>query len=141
MEKYAVLSLKLGVENNVGLIDNNKKGDSVMETTTFRYDCTSCKEEHIIKQEVHFIEGNYFFVSKINRPEDGKPETMIFHCTEEGNVLDWNGEFTVYEDINIAETVSRFKAVLWKHGLVAKSDELKAEANACNERFRQSDGE
>ena len=113
-----------------------------METTTFRYDCTSTIEaDHIIKQEVHFIGENYFFVSKINRPEDGKPETMIFHCTEEGNVLDWSEEFAVYEDIDIAETVGRFQAVLWKHSLIEKSDELKAEANACNERFRQSDGE
>tara|TARA_R100000700_G_scaffold41270_1_gene61097 strand:+ start:1927 stop:2334 length:408 start_codon:yes stop_codon:yes gene_type:complete len=135
MGKYAALSLRLGVENNVGLTDNNKKGDSVMETTTFRYDCT-LEADHIIKQEVHFIEGQYFLVSKI----DG-PETMVFHCTEAGNVLDWGGEFAVYEDIDIAETVKRFKAKVWKHNIIKLSDELKAEANACNERFRQSDGE
>ena len=44
-----------------------------METTTFRYDCTG-DAPHIIKQEVHFIGNNYFFVSKVNRPEDGEPE-------------------------------------------------------------------
>ena len=111
-----------------------------METTTFRYDCT-LEADHIIKQEVHFIEGQYFLVSKI----DG-PETMVFHCTEAGNVLDWAGEFAVYEDIDIAETVKRFKAKIWRHDLIKLSDELKAaslktEADACNERFRQSDGE
>jgi hypothetical protein len=140
MVKYAALNLRLGVENNVGLTDNNKKGDSVMETTTFRYDCT-IKAEHIIKQEVHLIEGQYFLVSKVNRPEDDGPETMVFHCTEAGNVLDWGGEFVVYEDIDIAETVSKFQSKLWTHSLKQKSEELKAEANACNERFRQSDGE
>ena len=111
-----------------------------METTTFRYDCT-VDAPHVIKQEVHFIEGNYFFVSKVNRPEDGKPETMVFECTEAGNVLNWSEEFAVYEDINIAETVDRFQSKLWTHSLKQKSEELKAEANACNERFRQSDGE
>ena len=69
------------------------------------------------------------------------PETMVFHCTEEGNVLDWGGEYTVYEDIDIAETVRKFEAVLWRHDLINLSDELKAEADACNERFRKSDGE
>ena len=107
-----------------------------MGTTTFRYDCTSCKEEHIIKQEVHFIAGNYFFVSKIKRLEDGEPETMIFHCTEAGNVLDWSGEYTTYDDISIQETVDRFHVLLLNHGLAEKE-----EADACNERFRQSDGE
>lgn len=111
-----------------------------METTTFRYDCT-LEEDHIIKQEVHLIEGHYFFVSKINRPEDGGPETMVFQCTEEGNVLDWSEEFAVYEDIDIAETVSRFQSKLWTHSLKQKSEELKAEADAWNKRFRQSDGE
>ena len=75
-------------------------------------------------------------VSKINGPE-----TMVFHCTEAGNVVEWGGEFAVYEDVDISETVSRFKAKVWKHNLIKKSDELKAEADACNERFRQSDGE
>jgi len=111
-----------------------------METTTFRYDCT-LEADHIIKQEVHFIEGNYFLVSKIKRLEDGGPETMVFQCTEAGNVLDWGEEFAVYEDIDIAETVSRFHSKLWTHSLKQKSEELKAEADACNERFRQSDGE
>ena len=111
-----------------------------METTTFRYDCTG-DASHIIKQEVHFIGENYFFVSKVNRPEDGEPETMIFECTEAGNVLNWSEEYVTYDDIDIAETVGRFEAILWKHGLIEKSNELKAEANACNERFRQSDGE
>ena len=106
-----------------------------METTTFRYDCTS-DAPNIIKQEVHLIGGHYFFVSKI----DG-PETMVFQCTEAGNVLNWSEEYAVYEDIDIAETVRRFEAVLWRHDLINLSDELKAEANACNERFRQSDGE
>ena len=106
-----------------------------METTTFRYDCTG-DESHLIKQEVHFIEGHYFFVSKINRPEDGKPETMVFECTEEGNVLNWSEEYVTYDDIDIAETVDRFQIVLLNHGLAEKS-----EADACNERFRQTDGE
>ena len=108
-----------------------------METTTFRYDCT-LDEDHIIKQEVHLIEGHYFLVSKIDL---NGPETMVFHCTEAGNVLNWSEEYVTYDDIDIAETVGRFKAKLWKHSLIEKSDELKAEADACNERFRQSDGE
>ena len=106
-----------------------------METTTFRYDCTG-DAPHIIKQEVHFIGENYFFVSKVNRPEDGEPETMIFHCTEAGNVLNWSEEYATYDDIDIKETVDRFHAMLLTHGLVEKS-----EADACNERFRQTDGE
>ena len=106
-----------------------------METTTFRYDCTR-DAPNVIKQEVHFIGGQYFLFSKIKGPE-----TMVFHCTEEGNVLDWGGEYTVYEDIDIAETVRRFEAILWRHDLINLSDELKAEADACNERYRQSDGE
>ena len=106
-----------------------------METTTFRYDCTG-DAPNIIKQEVHFIGGHYFLISKI----DG-PETMVFQCTEAGNVLNWSEEYAVYEDIDIAKTVGRFQAVLWRHDLLKKSDELKAEANACNERFRQTDGE
>ena len=106
-----------------------------METTTFRYDCTG-DASHVIKQEVHFIANNYFFVSKVNRPEDGKPETMIFECTEAGNVLNWSEEYVTYDDIDIKETVDRFHAILLTHGLVEKS-----EADACNERFRQSDGE
>jgi len=135
---------------NVNQTDNNKKGDSVMETTTFRYDCTS-DASHIVKQEVHLIAGHYFLISKID-----KPETMVFQCTEAGNVLNWSEEYAVYEDVDIAETVNRFQAVLWRHDLkeisrfkaalwrhdrLKKSDELKAEANACNERFRQTDGE
>ena len=111
-----------------------------METTTFRYDCTG-DAPHVIKQEVHFIGGNYFFISKVKRPEDGEPETMVFECTEAGNVLNWSEEYAVYEDIDIAETVSKFQGILWRHNLIKLSDELKAEANACNERFRQSDGE
>ena len=106
-----------------------------METTTFRYDCT-LDEDHIIKQEVHFIGNNYFFVSKVNRLEDGEPETMIFECSEAGSVLNWSEEYVTYDDINIQETVDRFHAMLLNHGLVEKS-----EADACNERFRQSDGE
>ena len=111
-----------------------------METTTFRYDCTG-DAPNIIKQEVHFIGDNYFFVSKVNRLEDSEIETMVFQCTEAGNVLNWSEEYAVYEDIDIAKTVGRFQAVLWRHDLLKKSDELKAEANACNERFRQTDGE
>lgn len=111
-----------------------------METTTFRYDCTG-DAPHVIKQEVHFIGNNYFFVSKVNRPEDGEPETMIFECTEAGNVLNWSEEYVTYDDIDIQETVDRFHAMLWRHDLIEKSNELKAEADACNERFRQSDGE
>ena len=103
-----------------------------METTTFRYDCT-LDEEHIIKQEVHLIEGHYFLVSKIDL---NGPETMVFHCTEAGNVLNWSEEYVTYDDIDIQETVNRFHAMLLTHGLVEKS-----EADACNERFRQSDGE
>jgi hypothetical protein len=137
MGNTAVLSPRLGVENNVGLTDNNRKGDSVMETTTFRYDCT-LEADHIIKQEVHLIEGHYFLVSKIDL---NGPETMVFHCTEAGNVLNWSQEFAVYEDIDIAETVGRFQSKLWTHSLKQKAAELKAEADACNERFRQSDGE
>ena len=106
-----------------------------MGTTTFRYDCTG-DAPHIIKQEVHFIGENYFFVSKVNRLGDGEPETMIFHCSEAGNVLSWSEEYVTYDDINIQETVDRFHALLLNHGLVEKS-----EADGCNKRFRQSDGE
>ena len=106
-----------------------------METTTFRYDCTG-DAPNIIKQEVHFIGDNYFFVSKVNRPEDNEIETMIFLCTEAGNVLDWSEEYVTYDDIDIKETVSRYQSILFNHGLIEKS-----EADACNERFRQTDGE
>ena len=111
-----------------------------METTTFRYDCTG-NGPQVINQEVHLIGGTYFFVSKVNRLEGDGIETMIFECTEAGNVLNWAGEYTVYGDVDISETVGRFKAILWRHDLINLSDELKAEADACNERFRQSDGE
>ena len=54
---------------------------------TFCYTCTG-DAEHLITQEAS-IAGNYFFCSKVKRPEDGNPETMIFQCTEFGSVTDW----------------------------------------------------
>ena len=74
---------------------------------TFCYTCTG-DAEHLITQEVHLIAGNYFFCSKVKRPEDGNTETMIFQCTESGLVTDWSEEWCELSDKDLREVVKDF---------------------------------
>ena len=74
---------------------------------TFCYTCTG-DAEHLITQEVHLIAGNYFFCSKVKRPEDGNSETMIFQCTESGSVTNWCEEWCDLSDKELREVVKDF---------------------------------
>ena len=72
---------------------------------TFCYECT---KEGSIQQEVHLINGQYFFCSKVLAFDTNKPETMIFHCNENGTVLDWGGEWTENSDKDLNDVVLDF---------------------------------
>ena len=72
---------------------------------TFCYECT---KEGAIRQEVHLINGQYFFCSKVRAFDTQAPETMIFHCNENGTVLNWSGEYEERSDRELGDVISDF---------------------------------
>ena len=73
--------------------------------STFCYECT---KEGAILQEVHLINGQYFFCSKVRAFDTKEPETMIFECNENGTVLNWVGEYEDHSDKGLREVVLDF---------------------------------